>query len=594
MAEYYQIPENPQYDPEHIRKLQNSDPGNAEDTFNPLVERILENIAAVHDSGGGGGLYPRVSITAPAGSVITVTDGEKTFTPAEQEGVWAQDLPHYGTWTVTAEIAGGETYTRALAVDAARVYPVRFEAFEAYITVRSNAGAVITCAGGGETQFIISSGEDTFIVYAPGTYAIAQNMSGGNKTKSVAVTTPKETAAVNLRYYLYGYDLIKEDENPDTRVSYPDDVDNAGFTPARMDFGADKFEPGGWTLAPGEDFMPRPCMLKFSGEVAYYLNPDKYSKKIDGTASDIDNINFDGNGMNEWPKIYAKRWDSDDGKIYHFRCSNEKLDDDYECWSNYDINNKEIDHFYTPIFYGSKDSSGRLRSISGQKNWTSTGGAAKVIDAAKLNGADIWYVEVTADIFLIQDLLVTLFKSTDLQSALGNGVSNGSTVAPGTLNDKGMFWGTTANKTTGVKAFGREHSWGHLWYYAAGWVCDHGVQKFKLTRGTKDGTKVTDYNLDGNGYLEVYGATPSGSSGYISSCVTQKFGRVPAVASGTATTYECDGIIMDNTTNAYVYVGGNYTRGDLNGPFCACLQQPPSYSYVTVGGALSCKPLAKA
>lgn len=47
--EYYQIPENPKYSVDDIRKLLNSDPGNAETVFNPLILRILENIAAVHN-----------------------------------------------------------------------------------------------------------------------------------------------------------------------------------------------------------------------------------------------------------------------------------------------------------------------------------------------------------------------------------------------------------------------------------------------------------------------------------------------------------------------------------------------------------------
>ena len=51
MAEqYYSIPENPQYDIQTIRKLQNSDPVNAQTIVNPLIARILENIAAVHDA----------------------------------------------------------------------------------------------------------------------------------------------------------------------------------------------------------------------------------------------------------------------------------------------------------------------------------------------------------------------------------------------------------------------------------------------------------------------------------------------------------------------------------------------------------------
>ena len=45
MANYI-IPENPQYTAE-IRKLENTDPGNAETILNPLVETLIENTHAV-------------------------------------------------------------------------------------------------------------------------------------------------------------------------------------------------------------------------------------------------------------------------------------------------------------------------------------------------------------------------------------------------------------------------------------------------------------------------------------------------------------------------------------------------------------------
>lgn len=47
MDELYIIPENPEYS-EMIRKLQDTDPASASETFNPLVERLVENIAALH------------------------------------------------------------------------------------------------------------------------------------------------------------------------------------------------------------------------------------------------------------------------------------------------------------------------------------------------------------------------------------------------------------------------------------------------------------------------------------------------------------------------------------------------------------------
>lgn len=415
-----------------------------------------------------------------------------------------------------------------------------------------------------------------------------------------AVPDNQASAEGKTYEYLYGYDLDTANSNPATRVTYPADVDNTGFAAAKM--GTSAFNYGGWPSTPGEKFMPRPCMLTFAGKVDHYLNPNDYTKKDsssesraasgsspDGSYSKVADTSFGGNAMMEWPKIFVKRWQ--EGNIYHFRVSDVKLDDDFECWSNYDRQNHEIEHFYTPIFFGSNVSS-KLRSISGQANSVSTT-ADQEITYAKANGAD-WYTEVVADRMLINDLLTMMAKSTDLQTAYGSGrtkSSNSSAIAPGTMNTKGMFWGST-NGTDGVKVFGMENWWGNIWRRIAGWMLVNSVQKVKLTRGTKDGTTAADYNTTGDGYKSLSNAAPTGSSGgYISKCKTEKFGRFPYELSGSATTFECDAMWYSTGTR-YASVGGNGNADLRAGPFCVTLRNAPSDSSSAVGAALSCKPLA--
>lgn len=431
-------------------------------------------------------------------------------------------------------------------------------------------------------EIVIESVNDT-----SGTATITVKVAEGDNY--AACTDQTSAVKASFREYLYGFDINLSDSNPATRVSYPSDVDNAGFTAAKMNFGG-AFSYGSWPSTPGEKFMPRPCMLKFDGTVGYYLNPNDYTKKADGTASDVANVNYGGNAMMEWPKIYVKRWESNG--VYHFRCSDVKVDSDYECWSNYDKNNKEIPHFYTPIYFGSKDSSNRMRSISGQANSVSTT-AQNEIDYAKANGADIWYTEVVADRFLEQDLLVMMFKSTDLQVTLGYGrckSGNSNAIAPGTMNDKGMFWGSN-DQTSGVKAFGMENPWGNLWRRHAGWMLVNNEHKVKLTRGTKDGSTATDYNTDGSGYLAT-GVSIS-SNGYISGMATKAYGRLPNAVAGSATTYEAD-YLWQNSGTRYALCGGYWCHDLADGPFCVALYGVASYSHAAIGAALSCKPLAAA
>lgn len=400
----------------------------------------------------------------------------------------------------------------------------------------------------------------------------------------------KSSCTVSRYEYLFGFDINLTDSNPATRVSYPSDVDNAAFTAAKMNFTTGIFNYGSWPSTPGEKFMPRPCMLTYAGVVDHYLNPDDYTKKVDGTASSVASTAFGGNAMIEWPKIYVKRWT--EGNTYKFRCCDMKLDNDYECWCNYDRLNNEIDHFYTPIYFGSSVSS-KMRSISGQSNSVSTT-ADTEITLAKANGSD-WYTEVLADRLLIQDLLVMMAKTTECQTAYGYGrcsSSNSSAIGQGTMNAKGMFWGDD-DQTSGVKVFGMENWWGNLWRRTAGWINDNGTQKVKITRGTKDGSMASDYNTDGSGYKSITGATPSGSSGgYISSMKTEAFGRLPVTASGSSSTYEADGMYFNNGQVNYAFVGGYWSFDLLVGPFFAYLYSAASISASAIGAALSCKPLA--
>ena len=402
----------------------------------------------------------------------------------------------------------------------------------------------------------------------------------------------RASATARKRDYLFGYDIALNTADPEDRVTYPSDVDNHGFTPAKMNFGG-SFNYGGWNFAPGEKFMPRPCMLNSNGTVAYYLDPDNYTKKSGGEASDVTNTSFDGNAMVEWPKIFTKRWEADG--VYHFRCSDVQEDDGWECWSNYDRLNNQIDHFYTPIYFGSLSfvGTGKLRSLSGQSNAVSNA-AETEINYAKANGDD-WYTEVLADRLLIQDLLVMMAKSTDCQVAYGYGRSNASDATnTGTMNTRGMFWGSS-NKTDGVKVFGMEHFWGNILRRTAGWMLVNGTQKVKLTRGTHDGTSASDYNTTGSGYKDIASSTPSGSSGgYIRTMKTETFGRFPTVANGSSTTYEADGLYYSNYGTIYALCGGYWADDLLCGPFFADLNNAPSRSHTTLGAALSCKPVATA
>ena len=82
-------------------------------------------------------------------------------------------------------------------------------------------------------------------------------------------------------HIIYGFKIDAAESDPYESVSYIRGCKNENYKPAFMNYNSKKFDYGDWEDA---FFMPRPCMLKSDGTVAYYLNPNDYTKNEDGTA----------------------------------------------------------------------------------------------------------------------------------------------------------------------------------------------------------------------------------------------------------------------------------------------------------------------
>lgn len=414
---------------------------------------------------------------------------------------------------------------------------------------------------------------------------------------AVNAETANETGALTAKdHFLFSFTINQETEaNPAKMVYYADD--NVKFASAFMDYVADKFNYGDW-----KDFWfmnVKPCMLKYDGTVDYYLNPNDYTKKVDGTDSDNANTAYEGNCMIQLPKIYYKIFTTQDGTSgYHI--SDKNIDGTYKLYSFINCLGEEIDYCYLPAYPGSMVD-GVLRSISGLDP---IAGKTRLqeIDAALANNLDenqIWNTEVLCDHQLINILLLLIGKSTDTQTTFGSGnnnsyvsTSNTGVKKTGTMDNKGVFWGDKGNET-GVKVFGMEHYWGNQYRAIAGWINDKGTQKIKLTYGTQEGSSSTGYNTTGAGYIAIQDATPSSiNGGYISSVNFEEYGIIPKVASGSATTKYCDGLWFNYAKVYYALVGGDSSDGLHVGAFCSILADEASNTYWGFGASLSCKPLA--
>lgn len=410
-----------------------------------------------------------------------------------------------------------------------------------------------------------------------------------------------ETDGIKCKNYnLYGFKLDQNESNPDSMITYLSDCDNKYYKSAKMNYTADSFDYGDWADVWFIKNL-KPCMLKYDGTVDYELDKNDYTKKIDGTDSDIANASYGGNAMVGIPKVYWKIVNNGDNtaNIYF---SDKQIDDDFKCWSHINNNGNEIDYCYMPIYNGSNVND-KLRSLS-DKTLIADQTADTEITYAKANntGLDIiWFTELFNDRMLINLLLLLIGKSTNTQLIFGTGnnnsyvsFSNTGIKNTGTMNTKGLFWGNQDN-VSGVKIFGMEHWWGNQWRRIGGWINnDEGIQKIKMTYGQSDGSTVDGYNLDGNGYITIGNSTPSGTSGgYISKMMITDNGLIPTIVSGSATTYYCDGLWFNNSQVNYALVGGTSNRTSRVGALCSALNAVSSATYWDVGAALSCKPLAK-
>lgn len=242
-------------------------------------------------------------------------------------------------------------------------------------------------------------------------------------------------------------------------------------------------------------------------------------KKMDGTVSDVSNIDYPGNAMVEFPLIYYKMSGNNSGTADIY-ISNYKVDDDYKCWSNINAKNEIVPHFYMGIYTGFKDENGRLRSIvipeSHYLNFIFfMKNSIEMAELNNINNDKLWNIDLYCDHIIINLLLTLISKSLDAVSKFGYGKlfsSKNLTLKLGRVNDKGLFYGDITQKhelAIPKKVFGME--WGNESKHINGFcstITSQGAtlyyeDKYKLTYSTADGSLTNGYNLTGDGYIKA-------------------------------------------------------------------------------------------
>ena len=398
------------------------------------------------------------------------------------------------------------------------------------------------------------------------------------------------------------YEFLYDSKNSNTKgcITKPIGCMNENFTPAKMDYDKNKFDYGSWKNTFIMDLV-RPCMLynqnakdaegnSLCGQVMEYLDPEDYSKTIDGNSSHIADESCNANAMAQWDisRLWFKIVEYLPKK-YHCYVANKKVDNNYKNFLQYDCDGNIKKYYYNAMF-DACIINGVARSLSGKAPAVNATGDAQLA-AAQANGKGY---DASEERFIVARniLLMLMSETTDAQTAFGTGRQSGGSnqnynqLASGQLNDKGGFHGDSNNGC--VKVFHSENPWGNVWKILQGFILVNGVVCLKFTPNTNDGSTATAYNKTGSGYINT-GITISGTSGgYISSiALAGDYAFVPTVVSGSSSTFIPDGCWFNNSIIGFARFGGSSDYGLLCGSFALAVHNAVSVSAWNFGLSLS-------
>lgn len=346
----------------------------------------------------------------------------------------------------------------------------------------------------------------------------------------------------------FGMKWAKNNPDPAARCTYFGDC--AGFTPAHY------VQDEGISLGSWEDafFITNnyPAMIKPDGTMDYRLDPADFTKKLDGTASNVGNHATD-NAMSVfdchiWIKMY------EDTDYQYIEVANEQLDEGYVDFPYLRADGTHRDKLYYPMFEGII-SGNKLRSLavgnypSTRTSLTAFVGYAQNNDLnIRIGETSIWNVGDWSHYLWITLLMMLLGKTTKPSSVFGYGAvgSNSGLLTIGSSGLSGQFIGSPS--TGAIKTFYCENLYGNMWKRIIGFSVVDGVAHVKNS---------PPYYVDGTytGYTNC-GEMASGL-GWMKDLKLTSCGYIPSNLGGSASTYT--GGCVDIPSGGYMLAYGGWT-----------------------------------
>lgn len=378
--------------------------------------------------------------------------------------------------------------------------------------------------------------------------------------------------------------------SPANRIEYTDA--NRNFAPLTVDKSTGAYALNDWNGFPvlSEN---KPWMVKSDGTPDYRLDESDYTKKLDGSDSDVANSAYDGGAFSWIPRIYKYEAVNGNDRIVKFSF---KKKPGFEPTGFVDKNGDVLRGRWLPMFYASVVDN-KATCISGTQPSTNLSTAAQktAVDgrgtrANFLGGA---FVET------LTDLLMMFAGTSDLQDAYGNGNMSGY------VNDSSKNYGVLANAVVGGGQFFGTSDGKSLNKIFHSIVLGSYQQWMRdpyelVVNGRVKVSKNYVYDLTGESYFDTGIDVPDGTSGWkypLDYVTVEGYGSVPNIKKlgGSTATGACDGTYTRDKQSILLAVAfrfGNCNYGSHDGVRARNWANDASFSYWFLGFAVLLDPPA--
>lgn len=355
---------------------------------------------------------------------------------------------------------------------------------------------------------------------------------------------------------------------------------------------------GGFALNDWADFpllkANKPYMVKADGTPDYRLNETDYTKKEDGTASDVANTSYAGGVFSWLMKIYKKEYMAGDDRYVLFSYES---GDGFEAVGFKDPSNNILEGVWIPMFYGSilgsDTSTPKMVSLSGLQPCYSNATAAE--RTALQNFSTRAHHLGGPIVETIIDLLIMFAGTSNLQAVYGNGNMNGydASLTP-TMGVKqnavvagGQFYGTSDGKSLNKIFHSIVLGSYQQWMRDPFMLLVNG--RYKVSKNyTYDltGATYTDTGISLAKILKDDGSQNTGAFYPDKYQTIPGFGAVPVEPyKGSTSTGGCDGLYQNTDITAVGLRFGRCISGLFDGPRARTLDCPATAAGWTFGAA---------